>query len=506
MQSSTQTAPVPQGTAPSTALLRTRALTKEFRGFAAVQGVDLDVAEGSVHALVGPNGAGKTTLFNLLTGFLTPTSGTIHLGDRDITGLSSEQIVHLGVARSFQITSLFDQMSLRRPRRARPRRADRARLPVLAVRRSRCASSADRAMDLLEQVGLADRAGVLAGSLAYGQKRALELALALALDPRLLLLDEPTAGMGVEDVDRTIALVKRVASGPHRRARRPQHARRRLARRPGDRAAVRRRARRGPLRAGAHRRTGHHGLPGHRGWRAPWLSRPTASRCAGCPPGTARRRPCATSTSTVGHGEVVTLVGRNGAGKTTLLRSVMGLHRHCHGPWCSTATTSSRLNPDARARRGLGWVPDDRGIYASLSVEENLLLPPVTRPESAWSLEQVYDEFPVLRERADFPGTRLSGGEQQMLAMARVLRSGATLLLLDEPSEGLAPVIVQRIGEIIRTIKAQGTSVLLVEQNVTFAATVADRHHLLAQGRVVESLDNDEFRARREELLDHLGM
>ena len=209
---------------------------------------------------------------------------------------------------------------------------------------------------------------------------------------------------------------------------------------------------------------------------------------------------------TVGHGEVVTLVGRNGAGKTTLLRSVMGLHRHSTGSVVLDGTDVSRHNPDARARRGLGWVPDDRGIYASLSVEENLLLPPVTRRESAWSLEQVYAEFPVLRERADFPGTRLSGGEQQMLAMARVLRTGATLLLLDEPSEGLAPVIVQRIGEIIRTIKAQGTSVLLVEQNVTFAATVADRHHLLAQGQVVESLDNDEFRARREELLDHLGM
>ena len=209
---------------------------------------------------------------------------------------------------------------------------------------------------------------------------------------------------------------------------------------------------------------------------------------------------------TVGHGEVVTLVGRNGAGKTTLLRSVMGLHRHSTGSVVLDGTDVSRHNPDARARRGLGWVPDDRGIYASLSVEENLLLPPVTSKETAWSLDQVYAEFPVLRERADFPGTRLSGGEQQMLAMARVLRTGATLLLLDEPSEGLAPVIVQRIGEIIRTIKAQGTSVLLVEQNVTFAATVADRHHLLAQGQVVESLDNDEFRARREELLDHLGM
>ncbi|HET6968964.1 MAG TPA: ABC transporter ATP-binding protein [Ornithinibacter sp.] len=209
---------------------------------------------------------------------------------------------------------------------------------------------------------------------------------------------------------------------------------------------------------------------------------------------------------TVGHGEVVTLVGRNGAGKTTLLRAVMGLHKHVQGSVLVGGADVSRLGADSRARRGLGWVPDDRGIYASLTVEENLLLPPVTSRETAWSLEQVYAEFPVLQERARFPGTRLSGGEQQMLAIARVLRSGATLLLLDEPSEGLAPVIVQRIGEIIRTIKERGTSVLLVEQNVTFAATVADRHHLLAQGQVVESLDNHEFRARREELLEHLGM
>jgi branched-chain amino acid transport system ATP-binding protein len=150
-------------------------------------------------------------------------------------------------------------------------------------------------------------------------------------------------------------------------------------------------------------------------------------------------------------------------------------------------------------------VPDDRGIYASLTVEENLTLPPVTSKD-AWSLEQVYEQFPVLHERRDFPGTKLSGGEQQMLAIARVLRMGSRLLLLDEPSEGLAPVIVQRIGEIIRQIKAQGVAVLLVEQNVAFASTVADRHFLLAQGKVVESLDNDAFQARTTELLEYLGM
>jgi branched-chain amino acid transport system ATP-binding protein len=207
----------------------------------------------------------------------------------------------------------------------------------------------------------------------------------------------------------------------------------------------------------------------------------------------------------VAPGEVVTLVGRNGAGKTTLLRSVMGLHRQCQGRVSVDGADVSSRPSDARARAGLGWVPDDRGIYASLSVEENLLLPPVVH-ESTWSLERVYASFPVLEERREFAGTKLSGGEQQMLAIARVLRMGARVLLLDEPSEGLAPVIVQRIGEIIRDITDQGVTVLLVEQNVTFASSVADRHVLLAQGRVVERLGNKEFAQRQDELLEHLGM
>jgi len=208
---------------------------------------------------------------------------------------------------------------------------------------------------------------------------------------------------------------------------------------------------------------------------------------------------------TVAPGEVVTLVGRNGAGKTTLLRSVMGLHRQAEGVVSFDGADVTRRSPDARARLGLGWVPDDRGIYASLSVAENLTLPPVVHPD-AWSMERVYEAFPVLHERRDFPGTKLSGGEQQMLAIARVLRMGSRLLLLDEPSEGLAPVIVQRIGEIIRDIKSHGVAVLLVEQNVKFAATVADRHYLLAQGQVVEELGNEQFQARESDLLTYLGM
>lgn len=207
----------------------------------------------------------------------------------------------------------------------------------------------------------------------------------------------------------------------------------------------------------------------------------------------------------VADGEVVTLVGRNGAGKTTLLRSLIGLHRHVEGKVTFAGNDVGHMPAHKRARTGMGWVQDDRGVYANLSVEENLLLPPKVS-DRAWELDQVYAAFPVLADRRKAPGTTLSGGEQQMLAIARVLRTGARLLLLDEPSEGLAPVIVAQIGDIIRQVKETGAGVLLIEQNVKFAATVADRHYLLAQGRVVESLDNHEFVEREDELLEHLGI
>ncbi|MFY1693089.1 ABC transporter ATP-binding protein [Plantactinospora sp. WMMB782] len=207
----------------------------------------------------------------------------------------------------------------------------------------------------------------------------------------------------------------------------------------------------------------------------------------------------------VGEGEVVTLVGRNGAGKTTLVRSLIGLHRQVAGTVSFLGRDVTRTPAHQRARAGMGWVQDDRGIYASLSVEENLLLPPKVS-DRAWTLAQVYEAFPVLAERRRAPGTTLSGGEQQMLAIARALGTGARLLLMDEPSEGLAPVVVARIREIVNQIKATGVGVLLIEQNVKFAATVADRHYLLSQGRIVETLDNSEFRRREGELLKHLGI
>jgi branched-chain amino acid transport system ATP-binding protein len=209
----------------------------------------------------------------------------------------------------------------------------------------------------------------------------------------------------------------------------------------------------------------------------------------------------------VAEGSIVTLAGRNGAGKTTLLRCVMGLHRQHRGEIAYADRPLATMKPHRRAAAGIGWVPDDRGIYATLTVEENLLLPPAARgARDTWSLARIYEAFPVLKERRTYPGTKLSGGEQQMLALARVLRTGARLLLCDEPTEGLSPLLVQQIGDILRTVKAQGVAVLLVEQNLHFATTVADRHYLLAEGRVAESLDNADVARRERELLSYLGM
>jgi branched-chain amino acid transport system ATP-binding protein len=207
----------------------------------------------------------------------------------------------------------------------------------------------------------------------------------------------------------------------------------------------------------------------------------------------------------VQQGEVVTLVGRNGAGKTTTLKSIMGIVRKRTGEIVFDGQPIMRLTSDRVARRGIGFVPEERGIYATLTVAEHLTLPPVVG-KNAWPLERIYDLFPILKERGTSMGTMLSGGEQQMLAIARVLRSGAKLILLDEPTEGLAPVIVNAIGDLILEIKKSGVTMLLVEQNLRFATRVADRHYLMVHGRIIESLTNAEVIAREQDLLAHLGV
>ncbi|HTD33081.1 MAG TPA: ABC transporter ATP-binding protein [Candidatus Elarobacter sp.] len=204
-------------------------------------------------------------------------------------------------------------------------------------------------------------------------------------------------------------------------------------------------------------------------------------------------------------GEVATLVGRNGVGKTTTLRTIMGILAARRGTIELDGVSIAGMPSDRIARRGLGYVPEERGILSTLSVLENLTLAPVVG-RSGWTVERIFDAFPNLKERARAGGTTLSGGEQQMLSIARVLRSGARTVLLDEPTEGLAPVIVERIGELIRAMKADGITVLLVEQNLRFATGVADRHHIVDHGTVVQTLSNADVIARENEILELLGV
>lgn len=205
-------------------------------------------------------------------------------------------------------------------------------------------------------------------------------------------------------------------------------------------------------------------------------------------------------------GEVVTLLGRNGAGKTTTLKSIMGIVPRRSGVIRFEGDDLIRKPSNAIARAGIAFCPEERGIFASLNVEENLLLPPQVK-SGGLSLDRIFELFPNLKERlGSSQGTKLSGGEQQMLAIARILRTGARLLLLDEPTEGLAPVIIQQIGKTIRMLKEQGFTILLVEQNFRFAQTVADRYYVMEHGKIIDKLLNSEVEANLDKLHDYLGV
>ena len=207
----------------------------------------------------------------------------------------------------------------------------------------------------------------------------------------------------------------------------------------------------------------------------------------------------------VRRGEVVTLLGRNGAGKTSTLRAIIGILGKRSGSVVIEGVETIAMTSDRIATIGLGYCPEERGIFSALTVHENLLLPPVLKP-GGMTVDEIHELFPRLKERAKSQGTKLSGGEQQMLAIARILRTGAKTLLLDEPTEGLAPIIVQHIGEIIRTLKQRGYTIVLVEQNLRFAMSVADRHYVVEHGHVVDEVSNDQLRATPERLDKYLSV
>jgi branched-chain amino acid transport system ATP-binding protein len=207
----------------------------------------------------------------------------------------------------------------------------------------------------------------------------------------------------------------------------------------------------------------------------------------------------------VREGELVTLLGRNGAGRTTTLKAILGLTGKRTGTIEVAGVETSHLQTNEIARLGLGYCPEERGIFSSLSCEENLMLPPSVGT-GGMSIDEIYDMFPNLQERRNSPGTRLSGGEQQMLAMARILRTGAKILLLDEITEGLAPVIVQTLGRVIRQLKAKGLTIILVEQNFRFAAPLADRHYVIEHGKIEAVVKKEELAEKTDMLNEFLGV
>jgi branched-chain amino acid transport system ATP-binding protein len=208
---------------------------------------------------------------------------------------------------------------------------------------------------------------------------------------------------------------------------------------------------------------------------------------------------------TVGEGEMITILGRNGVGKTTTLRTITGIVRARKGKISFAGTDMMQVPLHKTAHKGIGFVPEERGIFSTLTVSENLLLPPVVAP-GGMSLDEIYELFPNLYERRTSSGTKLSGGEQQMLAIARILRTGVRLLLLDEPTEGLAPVIVQRIGEVLKALKERGMTIVLVEQNFRFASRIADRFYLMDHGQMVSEFPVGELPQRMDVLHKVLGV
>ncbi len=538
-------------------VLAVRDLYKSFGGVRAVAGVSFEIGRGELLALIGPNGAGKSTCFNMIGGQLRPDAGDILFEGRSIAGLRPRQIWRLGVGRTFQVAATFASMTV----------IENVQL-ALASHHGRLhdmvgslgACRRQEAEELLDQVGMTDAAHRACRELAYGDVKRVELAIALANDPRLLLMDEPTAGMGPRERLDMMALVKRLVARRGVTVLFTEHsmdvvfafadriivmARGALIAE-GDAAAIRNNAQVQEVYLGGgttYAASSPSPLVGE-GRGGGWCPRGTVVSYSSTPTpdpspaetaytrvsvtqlsdrnrqqpisiGGGEQRSAATSdadtvlevenlnawygaarvlfdlTLRVGRGEAVALMGRNGAGKSTTIKSLMALMARRSGTVRFCGRDISRLRPYEIARLGIGFVPEDRRVFSDLTVAENLDVGrqprrrfPDGKPAPVWTKEKLYDLFPNLAAMANRLGRQMSGGEQQMLAVARTLMGNPLLVLLDEPSEGVAPVIVKRMANTISELKKAGLSVLLSEQNIHFAELVCDRAYVLEKGQV----------------------
>ena len=476
------------GTGP---VLTTDGIVKSFGGIRAVRGVSFTVMDRTLHALIGPNGAGKTTAFNLISGMFPPDSGTVTLDGRQIGGLSPQAITAAGVGRSFQITNLFGGLTIEENVRLAIQARHSGRFGVWTRATALPGVAADTAT-LMRYLGLAGIEQAEAGSLSYGGQRLVDMALALATRPRVLLLDEPLAGLAaaerrrVGDIIKTISADIPVLLVEHDIDRVFQIADRVTVMNDGEVLidGTVEEARSSAKVQAVYLGSGTHAI-------------------------TAKERPSAATETAVlqmnavntfygkshilndvsvevAEGEIVALLGRNGAGKSTLLKTITGIAPPASGSITLAGEPLAGLSSDKIARRGVGYVPQGRGLFAGMPVKDNLMLGRLKRLTGAgrhWDEDKVLSFFPRLKERWNTPADFLSGGEQQMVAVARALVGDTRILLLDEPFEGLSPAITEELFEAFDKLRRE-VSIVIVDHHLDLALALSDRTVALERGTV----------------------
>jgi len=474
------------------ATLEVEAVSKSFGGIRAVSNASLGIASGQIHALIGPNGAGKTTLFNLVSGLFPIDSGSVRLNGVELTALRPDNICQQGIARSFQITNLFRTLSIYENLRLSLQARHPGRFNIWRDIDS-YRDVHDQTAELMRFLGLEGIETIEGGDLSYGGQRLVDLGIALGSKPQILLLDEPLAGLAAAERDRVANLVKSIAAGipvlivEHDIDRVLGFSHRVTVMNQGE-----------VLMAGTPEdvRSDARVQRVYTGTGTP----PVTGRVADVARGTQLLKVEKVNTFygkshilndvslDVREGEIVALLGRNGAGKSTLLKSLAGLVPPAAGTIDFQGRHIAGMRAPDIARMGIGYVPQGRGLFAGMSVADNLALGRLARATDGsngvvWSEEMVFEHFPRLKERMDVHADYLSGGEQQMAAVARALSGNVRLLLLDEPFEGLAPAVVQELFTVFDRLRRH-CSIVIVEHNLDLVLALADRVFVLERGAV----------------------